>query len=62
MDAMTALIKDIDEDIQQLNQVISSGSISDFAEYKYLCGQILGLTKCLYYVKDMEKRLQQSDD
>ena len=62
MDAMSALIKDIDEDIQQLNQVIASGAASDFAEYKYLSGQILGLTKCLYYVKDMEKRLQQSDD
>lgn len=61
MDAMSALIKDIDEDIQQLNQVITSGAINDFAEYKYLCGQILGLTKSLYYVKDMEKRLQQSD-
>ena len=61
MDAMSSLIKDIDDDIQQLTQVISAGAASDFAEYKYLCGQILGLTKCLYYVKDMEKRLQQSD-
>ena len=61
-DAMSLLIKQMDEDIQQLSQVVSDGAATDFSDYKYLCGQVLGLTRAMNYVKAMEQRLQRAED
>jgi hypothetical protein len=61
-DAMSLLAKQMNEDIQQITQVIAAGASADFPEYKYLCGQVLGLTRAMNYVKDMEQRLQRADD
>jgi hypothetical protein len=61
-DAMSLLIKQMNEDIQQISQVVSAGAVADFPEYKYLCGQVLGLTRAMNYVKDMEQRLQRAED
>lgn len=59
---MSLLIKQMDEDVQQISRVISDGAATDFPEYKYLCGQVLGLYRAINYVKAMEQRLQRAED
>jgi hypothetical protein len=61
-DAMSLLTKQIDEDLDRINQVLTAGTAGDFAEYKYLCGQVWGLSRALSYVKDMEQRLQRGEE
>lgn len=61
-DVMSLLIKQITEDVERMSQVISEGAAADFAQYKYLCGQVIGLNSALNYVKAMEQRLQRAED
>ena len=61
-DAMSLLTKQIEEDLDRINQSLAEGAAKDFPEYKYLCGQSWGLSRALGYVKDMEHRLQRGEE
>ncbi len=45
-----------------LQQAIQDGVAKDYAEYQKICGEIRGLTVVDEYLKDLAKRLEQSDD
>ena len=48
MDVYGLVIEEIDTKHNILLQKLSSGSIKDYSEYKYICGIISGLVSIMY--------------
>jgi hypothetical protein len=61
-DVMSVLLKHMEEDKKSLISALSDGVAKDFAEYKHLCGQIMGISKAQLRVNEMNTRLQDQDD
>jgi len=61
-DAMSLLIKHMEDDKKSLISALSDGVAKDYAEYKHLCGQIMGISKAQLRVNEMNTRLQDQDD
>ena len=57
----TVLKKQIVEDMEQLQNVLLSNRIESMDHYRYLTGQLRGLTVSLNRVKDLEAKLQNED-
>jgi hypothetical protein len=61
-DALSLLLRQMEEDKQSAVIAITRGNVKDFAEYQSLCGRIRGIGDCQQLVKDMESRLQRQDE
>ena len=61
-DAMSLLLKHMEDDKKSLISALSDGVAKDFAEYKHLCGQIMGISKAQLRVREMNNRLQNDED
>jgi hypothetical protein len=61
-DAMSLLLKHMEDDKKSLISALSDGVAKDYAEYKHMCGQIMGISKAQLCVNEMNKRLQDQDD
>jgi hypothetical protein len=59
VDVTLAYINDRREPLQI---ALCDGTAKDHAEYQRLCGEIRGLTVIELYLKDLVKKLEQSDD
>lgn len=55
------LKKQMEEDKQKVISLMIDGVAKDHAEYKWFCGQLLGLAKAQYLVDVMVDRLKQQD-
>ena len=62
MDAFEVITFQINEQIQSVNEAITSGRPNTFEEYKKLCGEVRGLLFARDIVKDLKNRLENSDD
>ena len=62
MTGLELLLKQIDEKVQQLEEDLSTGSAKDFSEYKAMCGEIKGLLTARMYIKDLQQRMENSDE
>ena len=62
MTALEAIVKEIDEKIEQLRNHIVTGSIDTLEEYKKLCGEIRGLLFARDYTISLQKNLEDSDE
>ena len=62
MTGLELLLKQIDEKVQQLEEDLSTGSAKDFSEYKAMCGEIKGLLTARMYIKDLQQRMENSED
>lgn len=56
------LLTEYKERIEMLQKAISAGNCTNFEEYKYACGQILGLESACYIITDLKQRLENSDE
>jgi len=61
-DAMSLLLKHMEDDKKSLISALSDGVAKDYAEYKHLCGQIMGISKAQLRVNEMNTRLQNDED
>ena len=61
-DAMSLLLKHMEDDKKSLISALSEGVAKDYAEYKHLCGQIMGISKAQLRVSEMNARLQNDED
>ena len=61
-DALSLLIKQMEDDKQSAIIAITRGNLKDFAEYQSLCGRVRGISDCQQLVRDMESRLLRQDD
>jgi uncharacterized protein YaaR (DUF327 family) len=56
------LVEQLDEKVQQLQEHVSNGNISQFEEYKRTCGEIKGLLIARGYILDLQSRIESSDE
>jgi hypothetical protein len=61
-DVMSLLLKHMEDDKKSLVSALSDGVAKDFAEYKQICGQIMGISKAQLRVSEMNNRLQNDED
>ena len=54
--------KEADEKVDQLKEFLASGGAKSFEEYKGICGEIKGLLTAKMYIKDLQQRMENSDD
>ena len=57
MDAYQLVIEEINIKHNNLLQKLSSGSIQNYSEYKYVCGVINGLISTKEYLEDLQKKV-----
>ena len=48
--------------MQMLTEAIARGNCKDIEEYRFVCGQLRGLEAACAVIKDLEQRLENSDE
>jgi|TARA_B100000242_G_scaffold291786_1_gene265745 hypothetical protein len=61
MDAYDLVIEEINTKHNNLQEKLSSGSIQNYSEYRYVCGVINGLNGIKEYLEDLQKRFNEDD-
>jgi hypothetical protein len=56
------VLKELRERRAQLSDAIASSGAKTFEDYKYMCGEIRGLTAVEMYLLDLAKNMEQFDD
>lgn len=46
----------------QLSEAVSSGAAKNYDEYRYMCGEIRGLTNVEMYLLDLAKNMESFDE
>ena len=59
---LDVLRKEIQDDISNASEVLANGTATDHAEYKFIVGQIRGLSLAMRYVDDLAKNMDEYDD
>jgi hypothetical protein len=62
MNALEVLVKECREKKEQLSQALMGAAAKDYAEYRAICGEIRGLSYAEETIKDLAKKLENSDD
>ena len=62
MQPLEAVVNQLKEKREQLIDAVATNSCKDFAEYQKLCGEIRGLSYAETAIKDLAKKLENSDD
>ena len=58
----SVVLKEIEEKQRYLADALASGAAKDFAEYKFMCGEIRGLSFAQSYINDLVRRMEQNED
>ena len=59
----SVLKKKVDEDIEMLTVALASGQAENYAEYRYMCGQIRGLmTAHVHHDTLLRSQMEDDDD
>ena len=61
-DALSLLVKQMDDEKLSVAESLVNGSALDFAEYRRMCGVIRGLELAQRIVGEMRERLQKQDE
>lgn len=56
------LIDEYKERMDMLSDAMARGMCTSFEEYKFTCGQLRGLESACAVIKDLEERLENSDE
>lgn len=62
MSVIEAILHEIRARQSQLSDALANSAAKNFEEYKFICGEIRGLTAVETYLIDLAKRMEQSDD
>ncbi len=62
MSELEYLIKQIAEEVTEIEQTVANGNAKDYAEYQYLCGKIRGLLIAQEIVTDLKERMEKDDE
>ena len=60
--ALDVVIKELEERRESIAQALLSGSAKDFAEYKFMTGEVQGLSRAHAFITDLVKRMENDDD
>ena len=58
----SVILREIEERHRGLMDALASGAVKDHAEYRYMCGEIRGLSFAHAYVTDLVRKMEQDDD
>ncbi len=56
------LLMELDKDVAQKRDWVSSGQAKDFAEYQSMCGEIHGLLIARQEITDLKQKMENSDE
>lgn len=56
------LLKELETMKKGISDALVGGKCPDFAEYRYLCGQVRGLLAAQALIEDLARRTQENDD
>lgn len=60
--AFSVVLKEIEGRRDSIAEALISGSAKDFNEYKYMTGEIRGLSLAHSFINDLVRKMEQSDD
>jgi hypothetical protein len=60
--AFNVVIKELEERRETIAQALISGAAKDFAEYKFMTGEVQGLSRAHAFITDLVKRMENDDD
>ncbi len=59
---LVLLRRQLEDQKQTLSQAMADGAARDYAEYKFLCGKLLGLSTAQYLVDEFIDRMRRQDE
>jgi len=62
MQPLDLILKQIDEKVRRLEEILGVGEAKDFAEYQRICGEIKGLLSARMFVSDLKHNMENSDE
>ena len=60
--AFDVVIKEIEERRESIAQALISGSAKDFAEYKFMTGEVQGLSRVHVFITDLVRKMENDDE
>ena len=60
--AFDVVIEELEERRETIAQALISGAAKDFAEYKFMTGEVQGLSRAHAFITDLVKRMENDDD
>lgn len=60
--ALDVVLQEITEKRESLSRALVDGVAKDHAEYRYMCGEIQGLSLAHAYITDLVRRLEEDDE
>tara|TARA_R110002020_G_scaffold385344_1_gene596272 strand:- start:1175 stop:1360 length:186 start_codon:yes stop_codon:yes gene_type:complete len=61
MNALQLIVQELDEKYNLTVQKLTSGSIKDHAEYRFVCGSISSIISIKDFVVQLEKRIDEDE-
>jgi hypothetical protein len=60
--AFDVVIKEIEERRESIAQALISGAAKDFAEYKFMTGEVQGLSRAHVFITDLVRKMENDDE
>jgi len=60
--AFDVVIKEIEERRESIAQALISGSAKDYSEYKFMTGEIQGLSRAHAFIIDLVRKMENDDE
>ena len=60
--AFSVVIKELEERRESIAQALISGAAKDFAEYKFMTGEIQGLSRVHAFTTDLVRKMERDED
>jgi hypothetical protein len=60
--AFDVVIKEIEERRDSIAQALISGSAKDYSEYKFMTGEIQGLSRAHAFITDLVRKMENDDE
>ena len=60
--AFSVVLKELEEQRDSITRALSDGAAKDFAEYKYMTGEIRGLSLAHAFITDLVRKMERDDE
>ena len=60
--AFSVVLTEIEERRETIAQAIISGAAKDFSEYKFMTGEVQGLSRVHAFITDLVRKMENSDE
>lgn len=60
--AFDVVVKEIEERRESIAQALISGSAKDYSEYKFMTGEIRGLSRAHAFITDLVRKMENDDE